>query len=246
MTPEEITRKAEQEKEKIRRQNLPVKKKVREPKIYDAFSFHTYRRIYPGRMNFMLWFLLCVPGTVLVCIYLFDSEIGIWSLYSGYALFAVFFIRWLINYFSTLGTYKTYKNFISTLGFSLEGWEKLGSVPNQLTTLYWSHKSSIEVRIKNNIKPEHSKLIQDALFLFISEANGHFYEAEAGGDGRQIWTKKDKFMAEGSSNDRVISSMYTFLTIYLKSIQDKYKPIESVKIYFDPQIFEVNPPPNTD
>jgi hypothetical protein len=82
MNPEDISRKAELKKKKISNSNLP-KKNTRELKTYGAFSLKVYQRIYPGRMNVMAWFLVCVPGVALVCLYLFDSEIGVWSLYTG-------------------------------------------------------------------------------------------------------------------------------------------------------------------
>jgi hypothetical protein len=197
-------------------------------------------------MNFMLWFLLNVLGAVFLGLYFFDSEIGIWSLYLGISFVIIFLIRWMINSIATAATYNTYKKFQSHLGFQLSGWEKLGSYPNQLNTLCWSYKSSIEVILKADVKNEFIKLIDDSLYLFTVDADKEFYEAEIGGDGRMKWVRAENHKVQGSSNDRVIGKMYILLTVYLKSIQEKYGPIEEVKITFDSNIFEVNPPPSSD
>ncbi len=246
MNPEEIARKAAHKKQNTSNKKVPENKKFRVPNTYKALSFKVHKRIYPGRMNIMLWFLLCVPGTALICLYLFDPEIGIWSLVSGIGFYAVFVIRIILNYIAIFTTYNSYKKFITNPGFTLEGWDTLGSVPNQLSSSYWSYKSSVEVVLRSNIRSEHSKYIKDALFLFITEANGEFYEAEAGGDGRQSWVKNNEFKVEGSSNPAVIGKLYKLLNVYLKSIQNKYNLIDSVIVFFDPNIFEVNPPPYTD
>lgn len=242
MTPEEISKQANKERQKIEKlhQPKPVKKEKKQ-NTYNAFSFHTYAKIYPGQMNFMLWFLICVPATVFLCLYFFDDETGKWSLYTALVLYAVFIIRWIADRIMKLSTYSKYKDFPSELGFQLEGWDTLGSYPDQLKNRYWSECTTLEVHVMDHTTGDVRKLINDALFLFMSNANKSFYEAEIGGDGRHKWKQKH-LRLEGSSNTAVIGHMYTLLTEYLKSIQSRYHVITKVKIVFDPEIFEVNPP----
>lgn len=246
MKPEDITRLANREKGKANpKPNVkPAKQKVY--KTYDAFSFYTYRKIYPGGMNFMLWFLLCVPALTLLIIYFTDNETGKWALYSGIVCFGIFLIRWIIDFFLKITTYRKYKSFAETLGFRLEGWEKLGSYPLQLKTFYWSKKTSVEIFLKEDAKEEKIRVLKDALYLFVKSANEKFYEAEIGGDGRDKWTNVHSLKVNGSSNVAVISHLYKLINVYLRSVQDEFYVIDSVKVEFGSTIFEVNPPPSTD
>lgn len=207
-----------------------------------AFSFYTYSRIYPGRMNFPLWFMLCVPGSVFVSFYLFEDETGIWSLYTGFALYAIFIVRWILDLSVKIYTYPVYKNFTANLGFTLEGWETIGTLTKLLHGRYWSRHSLIEVFFKDTAQAKEIKLVKDALSLFMNEANKTFYEAQMGHDGRRKWEQVNKNKLMGSSNNEVIGCMYTLMNKYLRSIQNKYHIITSVKITFDDEIYEVSPP----
>lgn len=240
--PEDISKKADKERKKAEKLAQPEPVSYKESKVYEAFSFHTYGKIYPGRMNFPLWCLLCVPGITFLIMYFCDSETGVWALYVGIACFLTFIFRWMTDLFIKLSTFPTYKTFQSRLGFSLEGWETLGTYPMQLKNRCWSKNTSIEVFVKDPASDQGLKLIKDALFLFMASANKTFYEAEMGGDGRRQWEQVNKLKLMGSSNIAVIGCMYTLLTEYLQSIQHKYHVITLVKISFDPDIFVVNPP----
>lgn len=246
MTPEEISKKAQEEKEKLNHQKLPKPEKIPTPKTYNAFSFKVYRRICPGRINVMLWFMLNVPALVFYLLYYLDPDYGIWMLYTGFSFTGVFLLRWSIDFIQTMLTYKEYKNFLSGLGYKVEGWEQLGSRPNQLNRFYWSYQSFIGVELKEGENKAHAKLIDDALFLFTVNANKFFYEARFGGDGRKKWETVDERKVMGSSNIGVIGQMYVLLNVYLKSIQEKYQLISVVRVYFDSEIFEVEPPPSSD
>lgn len=242
MKPEDISKKADKERKKMEKPAQPEPVSYKESKVYEAFSFRTYSKIYPGRMNFPLWCLLCVPGITFLIMYVCDSETGTWALYGGIGFFIVFMLRWLIDLIIKLSTFSTYKTFRSRLGFNLEGWETIGTYPMQLNRRCWSKNTSIELFVKNTASDQDLKLIKDALYLFMTSANKTFYEAEMGGDGRRQWEQVNKLKLMGSSNIAVIGCVYTLLTEYLQSIQHKYHVITLVKISFDPDIFVVNPP----
>ncbi|CAN5906864.1 hypothetical protein BH11BAC7_BH11BAC7_22310 [soil metagenome] len=245
MNPEEISRRAEKERRKLENQQQPPTPKPA-GKIYNAYSFHAYSRIFPGGFNFGTWVLLCIPAIVLIGLYFFSDDTGIWALYAGAFLIGVFLVRWLFDFIQKLATFNSYKNFTSSLGFQLEGWEMLGAYPKQLSYRSWSGKSTVEVILKETITREQTKLVKDALFLFNSRANGKFYEAEMGGDGRTKWDFVNGLKVLGSSDINVIGDMYTLINDHLKSVQQKYHSIVVVKVKFDPTVFNVEPPPNTD
>lgn len=220
--------------------------KKKEYKTYDAYSFYTYSQISSVKFNFILWMLLSVPGIAFLILYFLSDDFGAWSLYAGIICFGVFFIRWFIDLAQRIFTFNTYVNFPTYLGFKLEGWDSLGSYPKQLVKREWSKNSTLEISVNADAKDVQLKLINDALYLFVSRANEHFYEAEAGGDGRTQWKISKTLKVNGSSDVYVIGEMYTLINVYLKSIQEKHPVIVTVKIKFDPNIFTVSPPYNVD
>jgi hypothetical protein len=245
MDPEEISRRAEKERQKLESQDKPVSQE-RAGKTHDAFSFYTYCKIFPGGFNLVVWMLLCVPGMVLLGLYFFSDDTGAWAMYAGAACIGMFILRWCIDFLQKIFTYSSYKNFTASLGFPLEGWNTLGAYPKQLNEGEWSKKSTVEVVMKGNGTAAQPKLIKDALYLFNTRANKKFYEAAAGRDGRTSWDFVHALKVTGSSDKQVTGEMYTLINVYLKSIQEKYHTIASVKVNFDPEIFKVEPPPNTD
>lgn len=212
----------------------------------DAFRFRTYRKIFSGNFNFVLWMLLCVPGIAFIILYYAEEDNGIWLLYAGIGCIATFLLRWMVNSFQQLSTYSEYKNFPSMLGFKLFGWEKLGSYPKQLSYRHWSHKSFIEVKTFDSYNEEQTQRVKQALKDFTVRANKHFYEAEMGGDGRKNWEIVGKMKVMGSSDNTVTGEIYTLINTKLRNIQKVYPVIESVKVHFDDNIFKVEPPRNTD
>jgi hypothetical protein len=245
MNPEEISKKANKERLKKQAQAKPgVKEKIYP--TYDAYSFHTYSKIFPGSFMFVAWMFLGLAGTALIVAYFLEGDMGAWSIYAGLFCIALFLLRWLIEFLRKVFTYNSYKTFSSSLGFQLEGWDKLGSYPKQLMRQEWSKNSIVEITLREYAPDEQIKLVKDALYLFVAKANAQFYEAEIGGDGRNEWTFVNDFKVTGSSDVGVIGQLFTLIHVYLKSIQDNYSVIVMVKVKFDPEIFQVKPPPSTD
>jgi hypothetical protein len=245
MDPEEISKKANKERVKKQAQIKVVAKEKIYP-TYHAYSFHTYSKIFPSSFVFVGWMFLGLAGTALMVVYYLEGDMGVWSIYAGLTCIGIFLLRWFIEFLRKLFTYNSYKTFSSSLGFQLEGWDQLGSYPKQLIRGQWSKNSTVEITLKEYAPDEQIKLVKDALYLFVAKANDQFYEAEIGGDGRNEWKFVNDFKVSGSSDVGVIGQLFTLLHVYLKSIQDKYPVIVAVKVKFDPEIFQVKPPPNTD
>lgn len=244
MIPEEISKKANEE----RAQQKPVRSRKKNPETgatHDAFAFYTWSKIFPGRFNFMLWFMLLVPATVFFIIY-FSEDDSRWALYTGSVFVSVFLFRWLYDFIQRVLGFGAYKTFRDSLGFRLKGWETLGTFPKQLDDRYWSVRSKVEIFLHEFATAEQKKLVQDAVFLFMSAANKKFYEAEPGGDGRVKWGPKNAIKVYGSSDAAVIGEMYRLIHVYLRSIHQRYPVISSVNITFDPEIIHVSPPQHTD
>lgn len=243
MNPEDISKKAEQARQKNKKVKSVAKiPRKKTPASHAAFGFYTYSRIFPGGMNTMLWFMLNVVAVVFIALYYLDKSMGVWALYAAATCTGIFLIRWLIDLAYKASTYGTYKNFITDIGFEVQGWSTLGSYPNQLKARYWSKETRIEITTKEHSDERADKLIQDALYLFIQDAHKAFYQAEMGGDGRTRWKQEGHYILKGSANIGVYGAMYTLLHVYLRSIQQQYPVIMAVKIYFDKEIFEVSPP----
>jgi hypothetical protein len=90
------------------------------------------------------------------------------------------------------------------------------------------------------------KVICDALFLLVSEANNCFYEMNFVQDGysgeqRKKWEMSEELHACGSTNYRVIAELYIFLNQYLQSIQKELQGIRSVTIITTKHIIQVRP-----
>lgn len=219
-----------------------------------AASFHTYSRICPGAFHFALWALLSVPAAVFFIIY-FTEDAADWALYTGLGFIALFFLRWLLDYIHKLTTYAaykefvewtTYKDFTSPLGYRLDGWEAVGSFPNQLKNRYWSKDTVIEVVMREGSSSEKMHQVKKVLQQFMEEANKNFYEAEPGGDGRTRWEFTRMLKITGSTDTNVIGALYVLFHEHLRNFQHQHPVIDRVKIKFDPNIFKVEPPPHTD
>ena len=132
-------------------------------------------------------------------------------------------------------SYKTYKHFREHLGFAVNNWDLLAKNEQLFKAGYWALKSSVEVVLKPGVSNNDKKFIEDALFLFTTEANKRFYKAIYG-SGRSEWTFEHDLKVIGSADGAVTGDMYTLLQKYLKPIQQNTGCIISVNIIWDEDI----------
>jgi len=234
---------AREEKEIQAKKKDKAEQKINSP--LDPFSFYVYSRIFPSGFRMILWiFFVLTIGTVCIFLYLLEDT-SVWFLYIGLGLINLFFLRLIIEQLRKIWTYKTYKNFKTNLPFQLQGWKNISKNPDLLHPQNWSFDCSIEVILNKEANEFDYQKINDALTLFISGANKHFYKAWLS-DGRKKWSLENQLNATGSADITVIGEMYTLVQDYLKSIHEKYPVVEIVKIIIDQNIGNVEPPPTTD
>jgi hypothetical protein len=248
MDPDEISRKAEEErqKEKLRKEELAAeqsKEKIPQEKTsFSSDSFKVYAKIFPSKFKLMLWIFFALGlGAVQIFLWVL-GDMGIWALYSGSIMVGAFLVRLGIEQLRKIFTYGAYKNFRKNSPFEITGWEKLGTNADLLKAQYWAFDSSVEVITKEGTSTENIQRVNDALQLFISEANKHFYEGRFGSDGRAKWSFNHVLKVTGSADTMVIGEMYRLMSIYLKSIYTKYPVIKTVKVVIGDRVDEVKPP----
>jgi hypothetical protein len=247
MSIDEISRKAEEERKKqAKREKKPWYN--REDKqgfqSYSPDGWYVYSRIYPYYYNIFLWiFIIMTMGIVFTAMYYFESS-GEWSLYTGLVFLVLFAVRVGIHLLLKIYRFSEFKKWRKTLPFQLKGWETLGSFKNFPRGHYWNYYCSLKVNLRSSINQDADKLINDALFVFCTEANKAFYEAGFGMDGRDKWVedKTEKFKVKGSANAAVVGDMYLCIHKHLRAIHQNYNNIAGVEVEFGNRVTKIEPP----
>ncbi|MBC8110009.1 MAG: hypothetical protein H7Y04_03010 [Verrucomicrobia bacterium] len=247
MKAEEIKKRAEKERKRQSRRKFRFPKFAK-PKGFQPVSpesWRIYSRIYPGRLNHLVWFLgvLTLAFSSFILYWITPSS---WALYAGLFLSGAFLIRMGIYFAVKLLSFNKFKNWRKTLPFDVQGWDSLGQkedFPNYTT---WDTHVQIEIKVKPQITSEIYSLIDDACFIFISEANKCYYEPEpvqAGffGEIRHKWRLDNERILHGSANASVLGEIYLLINRYLRSIHQKYQIITSVHIQFSKKAYKVAP-----
>lgn len=244
MDPEEISRQAKKERNKEKKtSSKKTTKKKTKARSHSWDSFYVYQKIYPSKFNLILWiFFVGSIGAVFIFLWLLSDDFGLWSLYLGIGLIALFMLRILVDFFTKVFTFNTYKNFQKNLPFGLVGWDKLGSKRNFLKPQFWAIDSTVEVVLLDGVLNADIKRINDAIVLFTANANKCFYEGRFGSDGRKKWTLNNILMTTGSADIAVAGEMYRLIRVYLKSIHGKYPVVKEVRVIFGNEVYEVEPP----
>jgi len=245
MSLDEISKSAEKEREK---NNRPKKDYSPKEKIFRPLSpesWKIYRQIYPYSISFPFIFLNLIVITVFISIYFLDKSE--WQLYVATIFAGIIFVRLIIHFSLKIIRFSHYKKWRNDLGFSIIGWDYLGSNPEYPMTYQWNKEIVFKINFKETAQNEERKLMHDALYLLTSNANKQFYnldDVQAGfvGDIRVKWIINDKLTAVGSGDGGVLGEIYLSIDKHFRKIHEKYKCINSIEITFSKYTFKAEPP----
>jgi hypothetical protein len=249
MNLEEIHKKAEQERQLQARKNARTKKPNRSRAFQPqpAESWKVFRKIYPHKPNVLWWMVLPLTiATIGFVLFYIEKKRFNWMLPYTVALASIPVAAWLFTLVRELMEYPAYKNWQKTLGFPVNGWEKLGSSKQFPHPTHWVESLSVEVKLKGIANTQTAKLMEDVLYLFSIAANKAFYTADdiqAGraGDGRYQWVRTDFLTVSGSANSSVMGELYRCIHKTLRKIHEQTNAIEAVTLKYSDGFMEVTP-----
>jgi len=240
----DISRKADAERAKQKNQKVPLP--VEEPRFIPSSpeSWKIFKRIYPDAPNLFIWvYIILTLGVVCLTIYWTSYEVE--ALYSGLGLIALFLLRMIYHFVTRFIAFGKYKHWRDQLGFEVHGWNDLGKHPEFPQACYWDMQVRYEVHVSNNSQ-EVKKLVNDALFLFVSEANKCFYSpdfVQSGfvGDIRHKWEFANELAVNGSASEWIVGLIYRNISEYMRTIHASHHCISSVHVTFSNKIYKVAP-----
>lgn len=224
----------EREKQKKSRERKPAgAKPIKEitPESWQVFNLISTRY-----MNIFLWyFIVLTLGIVFLLMYFAGN--WSWSLYPALFLCTLFLIRFMGHQLLKLIDYQKFKNWRKRLPFQVIGWEHIIDNRDILKDEHWYLDVGVAISLKQATPKEALKVIDDSLFILITEANKSFYElnfSQVGfvGDIRKKWTKTGPTEARGSAYGYILGLIYRLITTYLHSVQKKWDVIQSVTVDF--------------
>lgn len=249
MTPEEIQRKAEEER--LKQEKLRAKKDADAlEEIPQAFvpespeSWRIFNLIHLGFSRFPWVFAFNGLGFISLFMYWGFQMGSIEWLYCSIGFFSLAAIVFIQRFIRKRIAFKTFKTWRHTLPFALNGWEKIGAYKDFPQDSYWIMEAGIEIKLKST-SPEMTGLVSDALFLFTVEANKGFYEPDFvqqgfSGEIRKEWKMfKGDLSTQGSADGYVLGRIYVLCNQYLRGIHDKHGCIDAVNFWMKGKAYQV-------
>lgn len=251
---EEIHRQAEKARLKDTQRKRRKGKSKSGPSLMPvaAESRRVFHRIYPHNPNFFLWIMLpLILATIgWVMIYLNWKR---WQWMMPYTISITLFpvlvygftrIREMIDYLS-------YRNWRDSLGFPVNGWDRLGQSPNFPRLQYWDDSLIVQVILKPSAGADIIRLTEDLLFLFSKEANSYFYAADqvqAGmaGDIRNKWIKSGYLEVAGSADGAVMGQLYLLIHKKIRALHQGSNLVEAVNLKFSKRVYQITPVQTSD
>jgi hypothetical protein len=243
---------AERRKELERNKKSGKEKKEKSFKPSGALSRKVFHKIYPHQPHFMLWTVLpLMLATMGFTLWFCDKPNYAFLLPYSWGIVALAIVVRIVFFIRELMDYNTYRNWTNTVGFSINGWSRLGESPKFPHYLHWDRQVELKVHLKENTDASVTKLIEDVLYLFTKRANGSYYVADmiqpsASGDRRLKWKSNGSLTVCGSANSSVMGQMYVCINKNLRVVQQQYNAIESVTINYNKDMIEVQPEQSSD
>lgn len=246
-SPEQIRRQAEAARKKQALREAK-KKPGKSPSVYipqSPESRNVFHQIYPHQPRFFVWVLLpLLIATIGWTLWFIDKKNLGWLFWYavGFTLFPV--LVYLYNFIRESIEYTQYKNWRNTLGFPVNGWDRLGQTKDFPQWRHWDQLLIVTINLKAGTTADTIKLAEDILYLFTIAANQTFYAADfvqpgAAGDLRKEWKMTGPLSAAGSANSSVMGELYLCITQHLRGIQEENTCIEAVNLSYSNSMLEV-------
>ena len=212
-----------------------------------ADSFYVFHKIYPHTPHVLYWLVLpWMLATVGFTLWMINKKQFAPLLPYTIGLALVPVAAWMFTLLREWIEYGTYRNWRSTLGFPVHGWDKLGSSKKLPHIRHWVESLTVTVNPKYPLTTQTVKLVNDVLYLFCVSANKTFYAADQvqpgrAGDGRHNWKRTGDCTVSGSANSSVFGELYLCIHKTLRKVHHSTSGIESVTLGFSSGTMEVTP-----
>lgn len=213
----------------------PKPKKELTPESWQVFDL-----IYTRYMDLFFWyFIVLTLGFVFGGLYLLSNLD--WACYPALGFFSLFTLRLITHQVAKRIDYMKFKHWRERLGFPVHGWEHIVDNKDFFKSEHWDLDVGLTISLKAPVPREALKLIDDSLFIVITEANKVFYElnfSQSGfsGDIRKKWAKAGPMGVKGSASGYIVGLLYVLITEYLRSIHQKWGVIQEVTLHFSGQV----------
>lgn len=250
MTPEEISRKAAEERNRENRKrkkwNFNFFKKKFTP--YTPYTWKVFRAIHPPSGKTMLVIhLLLFPATIGLVLGFILKENWPYYVYPAIGCVAIIMLLFSIDWVAKRIQFQHYKDWDKKLPFPVTGWERVNGFKHFPAGLYWMDYVEVTVELLPEKTDQRAiQFIHDALFLYRKKANSCFYSKEdmqAGymGEIRKKWEMQTPLQIGGSANGEVMGHVHHLIEKHLVSIQKKIPCIQRITIVYKGNVYKVAP-----